>query len=577
MKTITAADYFVEFLIANGVTDVFGYQGGMIAYIFDSLGKYRNEISYHSCGNEQGAALAACAYAQASGKLGVAITTSGPGFTNLVSGIANAWFDSIPVLFLSGQVNTKDKKRDRPFRQLGFQEIQATKIAETITKKVYDVEMDTDIPQCLNDAYLTAMSERKGPVYLDFPINICREVLTVDDVTPVSLTKTPPIKADAILTDLKKAQRPAIIAGAGILQAGLRDDFRQMVEFLGLPVVHTMPASAVLPGDSPYRMGYIGGTARREAGLILEHADYVLTLGTRLCSKQIGHNLSLFAPKAKKIVRVDLDTTEFERKVKDDEVQIAADLRAVIPGLLFALQDTHYTPCHQVWLDTCARVKALLNCCDITQGNEIFERISKELPEDANLVMDVGKNLIYGTQSAVIKKQTRFFLSAGLGTMGYSIPASIGAYYGNGCPTFSFNGDGGAQMNIQELNTIAKNKLPIKIFVLNNNALGNIVMFQKQYLGNRIVATSEAEGDYFSCNFQRIAEAYGIRSYRISADEITEYREQLLDDQPTLFELIYEDCECLPSIVAGGDFIGGGPKLPDCVINELNTLLMGCE
>ena len=138
MRKLSVADYFVEFLIANGVTDVFGYQGGMIAYIFDSLGKYRDRIRYHSCATEQGAALAACGYAQSSGKLGVAISTSGPGFTNLITGIANAWFDSVPVLFVSGNVNTKDKKRDKPLRQLGFQEIQAASVAEKITKRTYE-------------------------------------------------------------------------------------------------------------------------------------------------------------------------------------------------------------------------------------------------------------------------------------------------------------------------------------------------------------------------------------------------------------------------------------------------------
>lgn len=573
MRNITVADYFVEFLIANGVTDVFGYQGGMIAYIFDSLGRYKEQIRYHSCGNEQGAALAACAYAQASGRLGVAISTSGPGFTNLVTGIANAWFDSIPVLFLSGQVNTKDKKRDRPLRQLGFQEIQAVKVAAPVVKKTYDVDTDTDIPQCLNDAFKTAMSGRKGPVYLDFPINICREVLTIGEIAPVSVSPVEAMDGSVCAKEIRSAKRPVIIAGAGILQAGLQDAFRQLVNTLKVPVVHTMPASALLPAESPYRMGYIGGTARREAGLILEHADYVLTLGTRLCSKQVGHNLDLFAPKAEKIVRVDLDAAELQRKLKSDEVQIMADLRSFLPGLLTALHDTGYEPVHQAWLDTCMQVRTLLNCADITPGNEIMEKITQLLPEDANIVLDVGKNLIYGAQSAVIKEKTACFLSAGLGTMGYAIPAAVGAFYGNGRPTYAFAGDGGAQMNIQELNTIAKNHLPIKLFVLNNRALGNIVMFQKQYLGSRIVATSETEGDYFSCDFKKIAEAYGIRAYSIEPEDIVHYKEQLTDGRAALFELNYEDCECLPGIVAGGDFIGGGPQLPDGLRAALETLL----
>lgn len=185
MRQLSVADYLVEFLFVNGVTDVFGYQGGMIAYIFDSLGKYREQIRYHSCATEQGAALAACGYAQSSGKLGVAISTSGPGFTNLITGIANAWFDSVPVLFVSGNVNTKDKKRNKPFRQLGFQEIQATSVAEMITKKTYEFELDMNYVECLEEIYHTAMTGRKGPVYLDLPINICREQILFDDIQPI--------------------------------------------------------------------------------------------------------------------------------------------------------------------------------------------------------------------------------------------------------------------------------------------------------------------------------------------------------------------------------------------------------
>ncbi len=574
MRKLSVADYFVEFLIANGVTDVFGYQGGMIAYIFDSLGKYRDRIRYHSCATEQGAALAACGYAQSSGKLGVAISTSGPGFTNLITGIANAWFDSVPVLFVSGNVNTKDKKRDKPLRQLGFQEIQAASVAEKITKRTYEFELDMDYVACLEDIYRTAMTARKGPVYLDLPINVCREQILFEDIQPVSIEKEKrDFEADVFLT-LDKSKKPVIIAGAGIKEAGCVELFRKVIECLKIPVVTTLPAVDVLPSDSMYYMGYIGGTARREAGIVLQNADFVLSIGTRLCSKQIGHNLELFAPKARYFFRVDIDDDEFCRQLKDCEQDILADIEDFLTWLLEESQRRKWEPDFSLWANNCAEMHSMLKDSDLTEGNQIFRELTGILPSNVNLLLDVGKNLTYGGQSAIIKEKTSVYMSAGLGTMGYALPAAIGAYYGNGNPTVAVMGDGGAQMNIQELNTIVKNKLPIKVVVLNNRALGNIRIFQEQYLDSRFVATSEAEGDYFSCDFGAIARAYGMKSYLIeNMDELDTCEEILDQEEATLLEILYEDCPALPGIVAGGEFLKEGSVVDKDMIERIRMLM----
>ena len=572
MREISVADYFVEFLISNGVTDVFGYQGGMIAYIFDSLGKYKNKIKYHSCATEQGAAIAAGSYAQSSGKLGVAISTSGPGFTNLVTGIANAWFDSVPVLFVSGNVNTKDKKRKKSLRQLGFQEIQAAEIASNITKISYEAELDTDFVKCFDELYTVAMSGRKGPVYLDLPINVCREIITINQAEPVLLSECTNANINIIIDMLSKCSKPVIIAGAGISQADCRQKFRKLVETLGIPVVCTLPAVDILPSDSRYMMGYIGGTARREAGIVLQNADFVISIGTRLCSKQIGHDLSLFAPNAKEFIRIDIDDTELERKIRDDEIQIKADISYVLLSLLDVFLNLKIN--YKKWSESCEEVKNLLKECDMTYGNKIFRDITENLPENANIIFDVGKNMTYGGQSSVIKKSSKVFMSAGLGAMGYAIPAAIGVMYGNKNPTYAFTGDGGAQMNIQELNTIAKNKLPIKIFVFNNKALGNIRIFQEQYLESRYVATGEEEGDYFSCDFKLVAEAYGIQSFRIeNSESIIKLKDKLYDNYPCLFEILYEDCPVKPGIVAGGDFLNENSGIDISIIKQIRLLM----
>ena len=575
MRKISVADYFVEVLIENGVTDVFGYQGGMIAYIFDSLGKYKDKINYHVCGNEQGAAFAACSYSEATGKLGVAISTSGPGFTNLVTGIANAWFDSLPVLFVSGNVNTKDKKRDSHFRQNGFQEIQAAAIAEPITKASIEVELNTDYIKCFDEAIALAMQDRRGPVYLDLPINICREMVEFDHITPfIYQDDENENDLGEYFLEMANSERPVIIAGDGINQAGCKAVFRELIEKLRIPVVTTMPATDLLPSDSQYRMGYIGGTARREAGIVLQNADYVLSVGTRLCSKQVGHNMSLFAPKAKKFVRVDIDDNEFERKLKQDEVELHVNLRYQLQKAKQFLENHNIENRHEKWSRNCAEIKRILAVCDNTAANEFFINIGKMLPEDCNVVLDVGKNLCYAAQSLTVKKDTKTFMSAGLGSMGYAIPAAIGAYYGNHKPTYVFTGDGGAQMNIQELNTIVKNNLPIKIFVLNNHALGNILIFQENYLGSRFVATLEKENDYFSCDFAEIAKAYGMEGIIITKDkELQTNNEDLFNERPVLFEYVYEDCAALPGIVAGGEFLKEGSGLDNKTIEQIKGLL----
>lgn len=571
---MTVADYFIDFFIVNGVTDVFGYQGGMIAYLFDSMGKRKESIKYHVCATEQGAALAACGYAQASGKIGVVLSTSGPGFTNLITGIANAWFDSIPLLCISGQVNTKDKRRSLSVRQLGFQEIQAPVVAESITKSTYEIDDDTDIALCLQEAWNIATDGRGGPVFLELPINICRNEILIDRAAQVSSART----AFSIeempfyLSELAKAKSPIIIAGAGINQAGLRSEFRELVQYLQVPVITTLPAIDLLPTESPYKLGYLGGTARREAGVALAAADFVLTIGTRLCAKQIGYQPEMFAPRAK-LFRVDIDNAELERQLKKDEVQIRCDLRDFLNTALNFMRKGQDVGEHSEWVTSCNKMKDILADFDVTYGNKAVCRLTELLPDESNITLDVGNNMIYGAQSSVIKENTRLFVSGGFGAMGYSLPAAIGTTIGNLRPTYVISGDGGMQMNIQELNIISKKKLPVKIFVLNNKALGHILLFQKAYLNERYYATDESNGDYFSCDFVKIAEAYGIRGYKLKDEnDIINYEKILKDELPALFELEYQNCTLLPNIHGGHDCLTSGPYLEESIVCQIREL-----
>lgn len=575
MRNISVADYLVEFFIANGVTDVFGYQGGMVCHIFDSLGIYKDKIKYHSCGNEQGAALAACGYAQATGKLGVCITTSGPGFTNALTGLANAWFDSVPVMLISGQVNTKDKRREYSFRQFGFQEIQAIPMAEPIVKKAYDVDLGMDYVGLLSEAYKIAFTGRRGPVYLDFPINVGREIVEVDDtIMPVEIEAPKAFDASAFIDELMSASKPIIIAGAGIKQLGLREQFRELINLLKIPVVPTMPGVDLLDSDSPYRVGFLGGTARREAGIVLKNTDFVLSLGTRMCNKAIGYNHDDFIPKAKKLIRVEIDTNEFERQLKDCEEDVVADLRSFMNSALDYARQIEGKYDHTPWVTAVGEMKELMAPVDMTFGNEIVKHFSELMPEEAFITLDVGNNLIYGEQSAVIKSKTRVYESAGLGSMGYSIPAALGIAAGTAVPTYSITGDGGAQMNIQELNTISKEHLPVKLFVLNNHVLGHIILFQDHYLDCRRTATTESGNDYYSCDFAAIAKAYGIRNYKIrQIEELDQYQKELTDSEPLLIEVEFEDCSMLPNIHGGLDPLTNGPELPEGLADKIRAIM----
>lgn len=574
MRKISAADYLVEFFIANGVTDVFGYQGGMVCHIFDSLGMYRDKINYHNCGNEQGAAFAACGYAQSTGKLGVCITTSGPGFTNALTGLADAWYDSIPVMLISGQVNTKDKRRNYTFRQFGFQEIQAVEMAKSIVKKIYEFDDDTDVVAELDDSYRTAFDGRKGPVYIDFPINIERNIVEIDKVQPIKLREPDGYDASMSVEKLMRAEKPIIIAGAGINQEGLRKEFRELINLLQIPVVPTMPANDLIPTDSPYRVDFMGGTGRREATIVLYNTDCVLTLGTRLCNKCVGYNHTQFVPQATKLMRVDTDTKEFERQLKDFEEDITADLCSFVKSALDYTKKNLGKYNHTKWVNAIGRMRKEMASFDKSFGNDLLEAFTSLLPEHASITLDVGNNLIYGVQSSVIKKDTRVYMSAGLGSMGYSIPAALGVAVGTHRPTYAVTGDGGGLMNIQELNTITKMQLPVKVLVLNNKALGHITIFQEHYLDNRFVATKESENDYYSCDFAAVAKSFGMRSCTIhKISELEQYKNLLTDNKPALIEVEFENCPMLPNIHGGLDPYTNGPKLPDEVVAKVKQIM----
>jgi len=521
MKT---SDYIVSYLIKKKVTDVFGYPGGMVTHLMDSFDKYKDHIDAHVTYHEQGAAFAACGYAQTSGKPGVAYATSGPGATNLITGICNAYFDSIPVVFITGQVNTFEAKRELEVRQRGFQETDIISMVNSVTKYTAYVEDASKIKYYLDKAFSIAMQGRKGPVVLDIPMDVFRTEINPDELAGFESGDNECCEKSALIYSeflnfvnecLKKSLRPCFLVGNDIKIAGVKKEFRKMVANLGIPVVSSMISFDIIPNADAktldYNYGFIGAYGDRFANFILAKSDLVITLGTRLDVRQVGANREAFAPGAK-IIRVDIDACELTNKIRDNEIQFVMDVSDAIKALSMVESRMNL---FKEWLAVCKELKEKLSCIDKSEPNEYVETISRMIPDDRIITTDVGQNQVWVAQSFNTKENQEILFSGGHGAMGYSLPAAIGAFYGSKKPVICFSGDGGIQMNIQELQFIAREKLPIKIIVLNNSALGMIRHFQEMYFGDRYTQTIPT-GGYTVPDFCAIAEAYKIKSRRVN-------------------------------------------------------------
>ena len=543
-----ASEAIVQFLIDKQITDVFGYPGGMVTHLMDSFDKYKDKISAHVTYNEQGASFAACGYAQVSLKPGVAYATSGPGATNLVTGICNAYFDGIPALFITGQVNTYESGKGLSCRQKGFQETDILGIVKPVTKYCAYIEKPEDLLPELN-------IQRSSTEY------------SIDDIQEQNIKKFDEEKMKAIIQLIKAARKPCLLAGAGIRQSGSSALFKKMMEEIQIPVVTSMIAIDALPSDHPLKYGFVGAYGDRTANFIVDKCDLLITLGSRLDIRQTGVNQENFAPYAK-LIRIDIDPLECTNKIKTDEIDIHMDLNQAIP-LFHQLLKENLKAC-KLWINTCNQIKQELLDIDDQLPNQIVQQLSKELPEDLIITTDVGQNQVWISQSFYVKENQRILYSGGHGAMGYSLPAAIGAYYALKKPVLSFNGDGGFQMNIQELQFISKQKLPIKIIVFNNHALGMIRHFQEMYFDSRYTQTLSA-GGYFNCDLKKIAEAYDIPYMQY---EMGESINTCIDQEgPYLIEVVLpEETYVIPKLAVGKPNTDQEPLLDRDLYRKLMNL-----
>ncbi len=537
---MTVSDYIVEYLIKNGITDVYGYPGGMVTHLMESLSRYKDRINAHVTYHEQGAAFAACGYAQVCGKTGVAYATSGSGATNLVTGICNAFFDSIPVLFITGQVNTFESKNDMPVRQRGFQETDIVSMVKGVTKYAVKIDRVEDVKRQLEYAFAQTQTGRKGPVLLDIPMNILRAEM---DLAPRDIFTSgihgAAIDAaedlDDILEALKKAKRPVLLLGNGIKTAHAVEIARKAIARLKIPTVSTMLAVDIIH-DPIWNYGFIGAYGHRSANFIVAKSDLILSLGARLDVRQIGFRRHEFAPRAA-LIRVDIDESELAYRAHEDEKAVCMDVSVVLQKLSHT--DPQELPDYREWVTVCKTVRSRLSGLDDRLPNKLIRKMSPYIPDYAVITTDVGQNQVWVAQSLIPKTNQRVFFSGGHGAMGYSLPAAIGCSHASREKVICFCGDGGIQMNIQELQTIARERLPIKIVLLNNYSLGMIRHFQEMYFRENYTQTIP-EGGYTAPDFSAVTKAYGINYYRI--DSCSAIKKDLFaGNEPALTEVAIEE------------------------------------
>lgn len=565
IKGMKVSDYIVEYFIKNDIRDVFGYPGGMVTHFMDSLGKRKGEIAAHITYHEQGAAFAACGYAQASGKVGVAFATSGPGATNLLTGICNAYFDSIPTVFITGQVNTNEAKGDLPVRQRGFQETDIVSMASGVTKAAMYIRDAGMVEEALEQAFSIAVSGRKGPVLLDIPMNVFRAEIEPGstgrnkaqapngektEAEPVNLCpeeqdggEHPDAQSGREFTKclneaLSLAKRPCLLLGNGIKAAGQIEQVRKMILNCRIPVVSSMLAVDMIPEDIGLEgiyYGFIGAYGNRSANFVVAKCDLLICLGSRLDVRQVGGVRERFAPDAE-IIRVDIDAGELALRIREDERQFLMPLEQAVPLLGKALPQGNP---YEDWLTVCRTIKAKLKYIDEKEPNRVVNAISRLTGDDCSIVADVGQNMVWVAQSFHMKHMQRMYMSGGHGAMGYALPAAIGIYYATRRPVVCFCGDGGLQMNIQELQFVSANRLPITVIVLNNQSLGMIRHFQEMYFASKYYYTVSDNG-YTVPDFCAVAEAYGIRSERIEGMEQV-CKMQFDERDPRLYEVVFDD------------------------------------
>lgn len=524
------ADYVADFLVAHGVTDCFSVVGGGAMHLNDALGhKEGLKVTYNH--HEQACAIAAEAYARLDNKIAAVCVTTGPGGTNAITGVVGGWLDSIPMFVISGQVRYDTTARyalqftETPLRAMGDQEYDIVKSVEPMTKYATMIEDPSQIRYALEKGWHLATTGRPGPVWIDIPVNFQGGYIETDELIgydPAEDDKMlPPSVEDStiemVLEKIKNAKRPVFHAGYGIRLSGGYEAFRQVAEKLNIPVVTYWNAVDLIEDEHPLYCGRAGNMGDRPGNWAIQNADLILAVGTRISIRQVGYNWKTWA-RAAEVIMVDVDRAELKKPTLHVEYPVWADAKDFLTKLNEKAQGQVFTG--EEWLKTCQRWKEDYPAVLPRQWEEngktanvyaFIRYLSSRLPENSLTAVSNGACCVVGNQAYVIQKGSRMANNSAVASMGYGLPAAIGTCIGgNRKTTICLEGDGSIMMNLQELQTILTNRLPIKIFLINNSGYHSIRITQTNLFGHHTkVGIGEESGDLSFPEYEKIAKAFG--------------------------------------------------------------------
>ncbi|QXB56083.1 acetolactate synthase 2 catalytic subunit [Aeromonas sp. FDAARGOS 1415] len=502
---MNGAQFLVQALKKQGVTQVFGYPGGAIMPVYDAL--YDGGLAHQLCRHEQGAAMAAVGYARASGQVGVCIATSGPGATNLVTGLAEALLDSVPLVAISGQVPCAAVGTD------AFQEVDVLGMSLSCTKHSFMVTDVADLPQVIAEAFAIASEGRPGPVLIDLPKDV--QLAAVPAQSPLFAVEDPeplnPAELMVARTLLAAAERPVLYVGGGVGMANAEQQLRDFAAATGMPAVTTLKGIGALDPDSPVYLGMLGMHGTKAANLAVQQCDLLVVVGARFDDRVTG-KLEEFAPEAK-VIHLDVDAAEFGKR-RAAEVGITTDLKRVLPALAMTLAI-------EPWREHCATMAREYAFRYDHPGQAIYapallKELSSRLPDTSVVACDVGQHQMWVAQHMRFTSPRNHLSSAGLGTMGFGLPAAIGAKMSRPeDEVVLVSGDGSFMMNVQELGTIRRAQLKVKMVLLDNQRLGMVRQWQELFFDGRYSETILSDNP----DFVALAAAFGIPGETITCKE----------------------------------------------------------
>lgn len=544
------SDYIAEFIEKIKVKHVFMLPGGGAMHLVDSLGN--SGIQYICCQHEQAASVAAEAYGQHTNHLGVAMVTSGPGATNAITGVTAGWIDSTPMLIISGQAKTADLVGDTGVRQRGSQEVQIIEMVKPITKYAAQIIKPEEIRYHLERAYMAATTGRKGPVWLSIPLDIQAAVINDENLEGYYTEKNTKEIEDSTIQHvydlIRKSNKPLILAGNAVITSDSVDRFLELVQVLEIPVMTTWKSMDMMEEEHQLYVGHPGIMGDRGANFIIQDCDLLLVLGSRLDTSITAFNEKDFARKAKKII-VDIDRCEIDKLDMDIELKIVGEMSDFMDKMLRNVGMMSNKIDRRRWILNCRRLREVYPVIEEKYSNikgyvsayYFIGKLSELLDKDDIIVPESSGGAAEITcQAFKIKKGQKMKHAAGLGSMGFGLPYAIGACLANDRKrTILINGDGAFQLNIQELETLYRLQLPVKIFIWNNGGYASIRAMQNGNFNGHLVASDDESGQSMP-NISAIAEAYGFKTYKISSNDDVENMLKIIlqEDVPIICEVM---------------------------------------